>query len=119
MPQDDLTNLNWVAGISVPITSSVSPPNGRFPHHRSSSKLSVSSQKDLIDSAKKSKKDTKHSLPNTRLQNGRNVSMNVDEYGNKKPNCSYACLIAMALRAAANSNIGGCLPVHEIYKCIE
>lgn len=112
LPQDDLTNLNWVAGISVPMNSSVSPPNN---HLLSLSKSSSSSRKDLTDSTNKPKKDIRRSS----LQNGRSVGINIDEYGNKKPNCSFACLIAMALRAAANSNIGGCLPVYEIYRCIE
>ena len=42
-----------------------------------------------------------------------------DKFGNKKPLCSYTCLIALALKAATVTETGACLPVQEIYNCIE
>lgn len=49
----------------------------------------------------------------------RGPTIYVDSYGNKKPMCSYSCLIAIALKAATVTESGACLPVQQIYNYIE
>lgn len=180
---DDLTNLNWVAGIPVPMNTSVSPPEGSrikrlFFGSPSASDLlqeigspstptftvppRTKSQKTPLPTYKIVLKDQSHhtcsfgpSSPEKRdsviLANivssgngyheipeleepdkiliedeccmdfekqGGSTKMLVcsEETGNlqHKPNCSYTCLIGMALKAS-----NGSLPVNAIYQYIE
>lgn len=190
---DDLTNLNWVAGIPVPMNTSVSPPDGsrsRKPFSGSSSTKNLLGPiqneastvatpnygvpvrtkplKTPLPTYKIVVKDrTSDSLPYASSSNssspekrdsvilanivssGNNCTATrkseflcdkIDEMDctddkemegfvttgasvvveegesahNDKPNCSYTCLIGMALKASS-----GCLPVNAIYQYIE
>ena len=196
---DDLTNLNWVAGIPVPMNTSVSPPDGSrakklFYGSSSTKNLLGPNQNDPSTPAtpnygvpvrtkplktplptykivvKDHASDSVHyanssnsSSPERRdsvilaniVSSGNNCSGNrrsefgcddkivtddndmdyidddkeIEGFGaagasvaveeedstqNTKPNCSYTCLIGMALKASS-----GCLPVNAIYQYIE
>lgn len=185
---DDLTNLNWVAGIPVPINTSVSPPEGA----RNKRLCFVSpSAKDIIGQHQEAgspstptfavparTKSLKTPLPTYKIvvkdqtresccyspsspeKRDSVILANIVSSGNgyhespsfeseriiiedgeccigfnkqtsgsvtaqvcaqatrnlhlDKPNCSYTCLIGMALKASS-----GCLPVNAIYQYIE
>lgn len=126
--QDDLTNLNWVAGTPVPINSSVSPPNQSSkprPHTRTLPTAAVDENAKTSTSSPSSRSTARKPAGSTRStprcrsigrsRRGREDATAGTEGQHKKPNCSYTCLIVMALKASGN----GCLPVNEIYKFIE
>lgn len=139
----DLTNLNWVPGapVPLPVNFSVSPPDQKSPSNRNrGSSLSPFSgcttasspalhsrpveivvtnqwRNDNVSTPQSpSMLHNCSSHPST-PQRRRNNSIcdNNSEY--PKPNCSYTCLIGMALKASPGTD--GCLPVNEIYKYIE
>lgn len=138
----DLTNLNWVAGAPVPLPASfsVSPPDRKSPNIRNrgspftpfhgccpvsvtNSPTSQSRPVEIVVTSPWRKENLTHqtcsvshncsSNPTTPLR-GSNTG-NESEY--HKPNCSYTCLIGMALKASPATD--GCLPVNEIYKYVE
>ena len=142
----DLTNLNWVPGAPVPLPSnfSVSPPDQKSPINRNrgspfspfrgcttisntSSSASQSRPVEIVvtnswrnDSASTPRSpsvlhncSSHPSMPVRR----RNTSISASNSEYPKPNCSYTCLIGMALKASPGTD--GCLPVNEIYKYIE
>ena len=186
---DDLTNLNWVAGIPVPINTSVSPPEGArtkrlyfgspsaagqqqetgspstptfaVPARTKSLKTPLPTYKIVVkDQTRESScysPSSNNPSPEKRdsviLANivssgngyhesstlepekiiieddeccidyektsGGTTTAQVCAQGNRnlhleKPNCSYTCLIGMALKASS-----GCLPVNAIYQYIE
>ncbi len=188
---DDLTNLNWVAGIPVPMNTSVSPPEGSKakklfygssstknllgPHQKESSSpnycvpVRTKSLKTPLPTYKIVVKDhasnsinhansSNNSSPEKRdsvilaniVSSGNScrrsefgcdkividdevecidIDKEIEGFGaaeasiaaeeeentqNDKPNCSYTCLIGMALKAST-----GCLPVNAIYQYIE
>ena len=141
----DLTNLNWVAGAPVPLPNnfSMSPPEYKSPIktvrnqsspctsfrgcgptsttgspasqcHSRPVEIVVTSpwRKDNVATSQ-TFSVTQSSNPTTPLRCG----YHDNETECQKPNCSYTCLIGMALRASSGTN--GCLPVNEIYKYIE
>jgi hypothetical protein len=187
---DDLTNLNWVAGIPVPINSSVSPPEGArnkrlffgspsaghqeetgspstptfavpartkslktplptykivlkdqardrdsccyspssnnpSPEKRDSVILAniVSSGNGYHDNLSSEQDriiiDDEECCVDYEKQNGDSATAQMCSQATRnlhldKPNCSYTCLIGMALKASS-----GCLPVNAIYQYIE
>lgn len=142
----DLTNLNWVPGAPAPLPASfsVSPPDQKSPSNRNrgspfspfpgctilsntSSPASQSRPVEIVvtNSWRNENVFTPQSPPvlhncsshPSTPQRRRNTSLcnNNSEY--PKPNCSYTCLIGMALKASPGTD--GCLPVNEIYKYIE
>lgn len=180
--QDDLTNLNWVAGIPVPMNMSVSPPEGSkarklnfgpsgtrntevtapipvktrplklplptykiivkdhqktgstnafplsdqsspekrdpfilasiLPSKTSRHNLDSLSEK-LSDDEEEDDKESEVSVKPTVTPTSNNGT-DEDSTLHQKPNCSYTCLIGMALKAS-----NGCLPVNAIYQYIE
>ena len=92
----DLTNLNWVSGAEAPMNYSLSPPSSSRDNYL------LQKQNQIAIECKK-----------------RGLCPYVDSYGNKRPTCSYSCLTALALKAATITDSGACLPVQEIYSCIE
>ena len=174
---DDLTNLNWVAGIPVPMNTSVSPPEGckvkklffgnstpssskgelespsgpvlgtpvarakalktslptykivLTPESRSCSNLSSSASPEKRDSVILanivSSNGCHGGTPEVEAEKEEEDCMVVGDAKqpggleetsteHDKPNCSYTCLIGMALKASS-----GCLPVNAIYQYIE
>lgn len=142
----DLTNLNWVPGAPVPLPAnfSVSPPDQKSPSARNrgspfsplrgcttisntSSPASQSRPVEIVVTSpwRNENVSTPQSPsvlhdysnhPATPLRR-RNHSISDNNSEHKKPNCSYTCLIGMALKASPGTD--GCLPVNEIYKYIE
>ena len=119
----DLTHLNWVAGVPIPPDFSGTRPCARplFP-------ISVDSCADqgrsstascrswtLSPNASENGRSTRNRQLTfrSRRRKDRATATNKGKY--KKPDCSYTCLIAMALFASER----GFLPVNEIYKSIE
>lgn len=124
--QDDLTNLNWVAG-SPALLRSLSPPReGRGAgRSRQPSAFFGSPKRTVIATTpERTKKVASTSVTSISNQTPPNnitprrietpKSSNTSE---RRPKCSYTCLIGMAMKANPESN--GCLPVHEIYRYIE
>ena len=133
----DLTNLNWVAGAPVPLPAnfSMSPPEHKSPSIRNraspysplrggatSSPASQSRPVEIVVTSSweeaesvATTQDTSllHSYPTTPIHG----SHHERDSECQKPNCSYTCLIGMALRASPGTD--GCLPVNEIYKYVE
>ena len=143
----DLTNLNWVSGAPVPLPAnfSVSPPDQKSPNTRNrgspfspfrgcttisnaSSPASQSRPVEIVVTSpwrNESSVSTPQSssvlhsynnYPATPLRRP-NISIHEHDSGYQRPNCSYTCLIGMALKASPGTD--GCLPVNEIYKYIE
>ena len=195
---DDLTNLNWVAGIPVPMNTSVSPPEGSrakklfqgssstknllglhqkepstpnalntgVPAKTKSVKTPLPTYKIVVkdrtrgdpvyhpNSSDNSSPDKRDSVILANIVSSENncngigrsecdcekilidddvecidIDKEIGGFGtaeapiavederstqNDKPNCSYTCLIGMALKASS-----GCLPVNAIYQYIE
>lgn len=188
---DDLTNLNWVAGIPVPMNTSVSPPEGsrakklfygssstknllgpnqkepstpnvpirtrslKTPlptykivvkdhapdsiYHAHSPNSSSPEKRDsvifanIVSSENRGKANRRYEFGCDNDEAGCNddIEKEIEGFGatettpivieeeeelahNDKPNCSYTCLIGMALKASS-----GCLPVNAIYQYIE
>lgn len=142
----DLTNLNWVAGAPVPFPAnfSMSPPKHKSPSIRNrtspyspfrgcgnlsttSSPASQSRPVEIVVTSSCGKASatatptsasdeinlSNYSNPTTPVRGNRHERDS--EY--QKPNCSYTCLIGMALKASPGTD--GCLPVNEIYKYVE
>lgn len=176
---DDLTNLNWVSGIPVPMNCSVSPPDGsrvKRLYFGSPSKDLLQSEagspttptyivpprtkslktplptykivvKDQTHDQSPEKRDSVilanivssgngyHEIPDLERPGATIITIDEDDccvdfdkqvecvqteistedtLQHDKPNCSYTCLIGMALKAS-----NGCLPVNAIYQYIE
>lgn len=181
---DDLTNLNWVAGIPVPMNTSVSPPEGSrtkrlffgspsakdlliqhqdagspstptfsVPARTKSLKTPLPTYKIVVNkdhtresccyspSSSPEKRDSvilanivssgngyhMHNLEPEKIviedddccidYDKHCANLSAQRTGDlhlDKPNCSYTCLIGMALKASS-----GCLPVNAIYQYIE
>lgn len=187
---DDLTNLNWVAGIPVPMNASVSPPDScrkrllyASPSAKNPNQLESSSPGTPNFNVPARTKTLKTPLPTYKIvlkdqgsdavnyacsanslsperrdsvilanivSSGHDYSTNLEiepekcgfeeedsmvviekeggsimeeastedveglQLHHNKPNCSYTCLIGMALKAS-----NGCLPVNAIYQYIE
>ena len=139
----DLTNLNWVAGAPVPLPTnfSMSPPEYRSPTravrncgspfsefgptpttsshaspHSRPVEIVVTSpwrKENVANSTSQVCSVSQSSTPTNALH----CSYHDHEAECRKPNCSYTCLIGMALRASSGTD--GCLPVNEIYKYVE
>ena len=129
---DDLTNLNWVSGIEVPLPANFSGSILDKKSPRNRNRGSRSPFRELT--ASRSAKGVETVLTSPRINESASISRNhknypttplqrpttiVDESNGryKRPDCSYACLVGMALKASPGT--GGCLPVHEIYQYIE
>lgn len=129
----DLTNLNWVAGAPVPLPAnfSMSPPEQKSPTIRNrgtpnspfrgcasatSSPATHSRPVEIVVTSpwrKDSNQVSQITVPTTPICD----SIRENESECQKPNCSYTCLIGMALRASSGTD--GCLPVNEVYRYIE
>ncbi len=95
----DLTNLNWVQGAEAPMNYSLSPPS--------------------ISSNDKHVSQQKQTPTNQIAVECKRKKPYADTYGNKRPSCSYCCLIALVLKSASSKNSGACLPLPDIYNYIE
>ena len=123
--------LDWVPGMAAPIHCPISPPatsKGRQPPSNSGASSSSSSAQKRASTSNASTGPHvfKHLSGYTRCTPPPASLALQSMYPHctfsspagpqyRKPTCSYACLIAMALKSAK----AGCLPVNEIYKFIE
>ena len=122
----ELTNLNWVAG--VPIISSSSSSSSDFSGTRPCARPLFPIPQTAVDRCTNQGRSITASWTN-KSENGRSTGNGQltprSRHGKnratatstkyKRPDCSYACLIAMALFASEK----GFLPVNEIYRIIE
>ena len=107
----DLTNLNWVSGLPLPVNFSVSPPG-----NSSSRALPSCSSLAIGTPAQDKATPTSRPPPRNNTPTPKKLCDKAsDGNGHKRPECSYTCLIALALASSEN----GHLPVNEIYKYIE
>lgn len=135
----DLTNLSWVAGTPVPLNLSVSPTRAQAkPSSGGSSSATPRFSLPLPPSALTNAsmvspvaRRLPHAMSGCRLQptapraqlqtsssekpHRSQPSKASSKSDRRKPQCSYTCLIALALKSSPT----GCLPVNEIYKYIE
>lgn len=102
--------LNWVVGTPAPIHRPISPAQTSS-HHRQ--RITVFATPIQSSEQKSSPKCTGDASGRSFILDPAEIDPCCSTY--RKPNCSYTCLIGMALQASKN----GCLPVNEIYKFIE
>ena len=114
---DDLTNLTWLTSINTN-TSKVSSPSNPIQE-----KVLVSTPQMQVKVVVSASKDASNSLAavsdspciGKNSQKLKKVANYKSMKNYRRPSCSYASLIAMALKASPT----GCLPVNEIYQFIE
>ena len=105
--------LNWVVGTPAPIHRPISPAQTSSHHRQRIPVFATPIQSTEQKSSPKRTGDTSNKPAGQVLLDHAEINSCCSSY--RKPNCSYTCLIGMALQASKN----GCLPVNEIYKFIE
>ena len=125
---EELTNLNWLSFAPIELDSSqvitvncittvkTNKSLGKRKDITRSSALcneqvTIHNKRYHCMNAKESTELHKAQQVDRKRMNGRKIHRSL----HKRPQCSYSCLITMALKASDT----GCLPVHLIYKYIE
>ena len=106
--------LNWVVGTPAPIHRPISPTQTSTPQRQRITVVATPIQQAMRkSSSQECAGETSNRSFEVLLDPVPEINPCYSSY--RKPNCSYTCLIGMALQASKN----GCLPVNEIYKFIE
>ena len=107
--------LNWVVGTPAPIHRPISPAQTSTPQRQRITVVATPIQHAMMKSSPHCAGETSNRSFDPVLLDPIEINHSQCCSSYRKPNCSYTCLIGMALQASKN----GCLPVNEIYKFIE